>query len=140
MENLRPVLSITLIVSALAGLLIVVSDQYLWYAAPSHAYGLVAFVAMDLGLAAIIWRKPWLAALLSTGLATVQVIAMIGDVLTYSTPDVTQEAFRSYLLNNREFVALLLIQPIILALSLSISNIRIEYLMVRQWLRTRLPR
>ena len=71
MENVRPVLSATLIASALTGALIAVTDQYLWSAAPSHAYGLIAFFVMDIGLAAVIWKKTWLASLLSIGLATV---------------------------------------------------------------------
>lgn len=140
MENVRPILSATFIASALTGTLIALTDQYLWLAAPSHAYGLIAFVLLNLGLAAVIWRKKWLASLLSVGLATIQAIAMLADILTYSTQDVTQAAFRSYLLNNPEFVALLVIQPIILVLGLSTSNLRIEYLTVRQWVSAHLPR
>ena len=140
MENLRPVLSATLIASALTGTLIALTDQYLWFAAPSHAYGLIAFVAIDLSLAAVLWRKTWLASLLAIGLAIIQATAMLADILTYSTTDVTQQAFRGYLLNNPEFVALLAIQPIILILGLGTSNIRIEYLMVRHWITAHLPR
>ena len=139
MAYVRGILSATLVVSATIGILILLDDQYLWATATSHAYGLIAFVTFDLVLATTIWKKTWLASLLSIALATVQATAMLGDVFTYSTTDVSQEAFRSYLLNNAAFIALLFIQPIILGLAFGASNLRYDYNMIRRWVQTNLP-
>ena len=140
MTNVRAALSGTLLVSAAMGAGIVLTDQYLWSTAPSHAYGLVGFIAMDIALAILLWRKIWLGSVLSMGLTTVQAIAMLADVLTFSTPGVTQQAFRSYLLSNPPFVILLVIQPIILGLAFGATNVRTRYYMIRRWIRTNLPR
>ena len=136
MENVQAALSGTLLVSAAIGAQIVFTDQYLWSTAPSHAYGLIAFIAIDIALAILLWRKIWLGSVLSIGLATVQAMAMLADVFTYSTPDVTQQAFRSYLLSNLAFVILLIIQPVVLGLAFGGANVRTQYYMIRRWIRT----
>jgi len=134
MDFVRTILSGTLLGSAGLGIMIALGDKYLWYAAPSHAYGLVAFVALDLGLAIALWWRPWLGSLLSITVATVQAAAMLGDVLTYSAPYVPQQAFRSYLLSDQSFVALLTAQPIILLLALGATNLRYDYGIIRAWI------
>ena len=136
MANIRAALFGTLLVSASTGAGIVLTDQYLWSTAPSHAYGLMVFIAIDVVLAILLWRKTWLGSVLSVGLATVQTLAMLADVITYSTPDVTQQAFRSYLLSNPPFVMLLIIQPVILGLAFGAANVRTQYYMIRRWIRT----
>ena len=139
MANVRAILSGTLLVSATTGAGIVLTDQYLWSTAPTHAYGLIGFIAIDIALAILLWRKIFLGSALSIVLAIVQTIAMLEDVLTYSTPDVTQQAFRSYLLGNPLFVVLLVIQPVILGLAFGATNMRTQYYLVRRWFRTNLP-
>lgn len=140
MKSVRAVLSGTLLVSAATGAGIVLTDQYLWSTAPSHAYGLTAFIAIDIALAALLWMKTRLGSVLSIGLATVQALAMLSDVLTYSTPGVTQEAFRSYLLSNPLFVILLVIQPVILGLAFGGTNVQAQYYLVRGWIRSNILR
>ena len=138
MANVREVLSAAMLLSGTVGILILLTDQYLWSAALSHAYGLVAFVAVDTIVALALWRKIWFGSLLSIGLAIVQGTAMLADVLTYSTPDVSQQAFRSYLLGNPAFVALLVMQPVILVLAVGATNVRTDYSIVRRWISTNL--
>ena len=138
MANVRAALSGTLLVSAATGAGIVLTDQYLWSNAPSHAYGLIGFVAIDIALAVLLWRKTLFGSVLSIGLATVQAIAMLADVLTYSTPGVSQEAFRSYLLGNPLYVILLVMQPVILGLAFGATSMRTQYYMARRWIRTNL--
>jgi hypothetical protein len=138
MVNVRAILSATLLVSAAIGAEILLTDQYLLSTAPSHAYGLGAFIAIDVVLAVALSKKIWLGSLLSIALATAQAIAMLADVLTYSTPDVPQQTFRSYLLNNPPFIALLVIQPVILGLALGARNVRNEYGMIRRWVQSNL--
>ena len=135
MENIRTALFGTLLVSAATGAGIALTDQYLWSTAPTHAIGLVVFVTIDIALAILLSRKTWLGSVLSIGLATVHAIAMLADILTYSTPDVTQQAFRTYLLSNPLFVILLVIQPVILWLAFGTANVRTQYYMVRRWIR-----
>ena len=48
---IRTVLAAELVISALLGSWILESDQWLWSSAPSHAYGLLGFVIVDLALA-----------------------------------------------------------------------------------------
>jgi hypothetical protein len=138
MTNVRTILSATLLASAAIGTQIVLTDQYLLAAAPSHYYGLAAFVAIDVILALALWKRVRFGSVVSIALATVQAIAMLGDVLTYSTPDVPQQAFRSYLLKNPAFMALLVVQPIILGLAFAATNVRSDYSTVRRWFQTNL--
>ena len=138
MTNIRTALSGTLLASAATSAGIVLTDQYLWATAPSHAYGLIGFIAIDIALAILVSRNIWFGSDLSIGIATVQAIAMLADVLTYSTPGVAQQAFRSYLLSNPPFVILLVIQPVILGLAFGATNMRSQYYMARRWIRTNL--
>jgi hypothetical protein len=136
MEKARAVLSVSLVASAVFGAQIAVSDRYLWYAAPSHAYGLVAFAILDLTLAVTLWRKEWLGSLLSMLLATTQALAMLGDLFTYTPSYVPQQAFQSYLLSTQYFVPLLATQPIILLLAVGESYLRYDITIIRGWLHT----
>src|SRR5437870_7082120 len=68
MRIVRLVLSAALGTSALVGIQILATDYWLWSAAPTHAYGLMAFVALDLALILGVWR--------------VTRLAMIGPLLT----------------------------------------------------------
>jgi len=100
--------------SALVGLSIVASDAYLWAAAPTHAYGLMAFMGVDLFLIAALWRGAPHAGTLVILLATVQLLAMGGDLAGLALPPGIQaEGFTSYLLSDPPFVTLLVLQPAI---------------------------
>jgi hypothetical protein len=139
MISIRTILSGSLLVSAVIGTSIVFMDTYLWSAAPTHALGLIGFIALDIALAIAFSNRISLASLLSIALSAVQAIAMFADVLTYSTPDVPQKAFRAYLVNNPVFTGLLVVQLVILAIAIGATNLRYEYKLLRKWIQLNLP-
>ncbi len=109
-------LSVALLVSAAVGARILTTDGWLWAAAPTHAYGLIAFVAMDIVLIAALWRRTKFAEVGAITLAAVQFLAMAGDLAGYTPAGVPTSIFQSYLLSDMPFVALLTIQPAIAGL------------------------
>ena len=106
----RTVLTPTLLVSGLVGVWIAANDGWLWAVAPSHAYGLLAFAALDVILALVVIVVPRLAYVGALLVSTTQVAAMAGDALTFTPTGTMQAAFRAYLLGDTAFVALLGIQ------------------------------
>ena len=106
----RTVLTPTLLVSGLVGVWIAANDGWLWAVAPSHAYGLLAFAALDVTLAFVVIVVPRLAYEGALLVSMAQVVAMAGDALTFTPTGTLQAAFRAYLLGDMAFVALLGIQ------------------------------
>jgi hypothetical protein len=106
----QTVLTPTLLVSGLVGVWIAANDGWLWAVAPSHAYGLLAFAALDAILAFVVIVVPRLAYEGALLLSITQVIAMLGDALAFTPMGTLQAAFRAYLLGDSAFVALLGIQ------------------------------
>jgi len=104
-------------VSAIVGAVILKTDAWLWAAAPSHAYGLIVFVVVDLGLAAIVWRATRLALLGSALLGAVQFTAMAGDVFTGQPAGMPASLWQQYLLGDAYFVALLALQLAVIAVA-----------------------
>jgi hypothetical protein len=83
------------------------NDGWLWAVAPTHAYGLLAFAALDFLLVVVTIMIPkygYPGALL---VSMIQVVAMAGDALTFTPSGTLQTAFRTYLLGDPSFVALL---------------------------------
>src|SRR5205807_6793427 len=109
-KTTQTVLSPTLLVSGLIGVWIAANDGWLWAVAPSHAYGLLAFAALDVILALVVVVVPRLAYVGALLVSTTQVAAMAGDALTFTPTGTMQAAFRAYLLGDTAFVALLGIQ------------------------------
>ena len=106
----RTVLTPTLLVSGLVGVWIAANDGWLWAVAPSHAYGLLAFAALDVVLALVVMTVPKLGYVGALVVSMTQVFAMAGDALTFTPAGTLQAAFRAYLLGDTAFVALLGIQ------------------------------
>src|SRR5712692_1219180 len=106
----QTVLIPTLLVAGLVGVWIAANDGWLWAVAPSHAYGLLAFAALDAILALVVIVVPRLAYVGALLVSTTQVAAMAGDALTFTPTGTVQAAFRAYLLGDSAFVALLGIQ------------------------------
>src|SRR5713226_25594 len=106
----KTVLTPTLLVSGLIGVWIAANDGWLWAVAPSHAYGLLAFAALDAILALVVIVVPRLAYVGALLVSTTQVAAMAGDALTFTPTGTVQAAFRAYLLGDMAFLALLGIQ------------------------------
>jgi len=109
-KTMKTVLSLTLLVSGLIGVWIAANDGWLWAVAPSHAYGLLAFAALDVTLAFVVIVVPRLAYEGALLVSMAQVVAMAGDALTFTPTGTLQAAFRAYLLGDTAFVALLGIQ------------------------------
>ena len=106
----KAVLTLTPFVAGLVGVWIAANDGWLWAVAPSHAYGLLAFAALDVILALVVIVVPRLAYVGALLVSTTQVAAMAGDALTFTPTGTMQAAFRAYLLGDTAFVALLGIQ------------------------------
>ncbi len=69
MISIRTILSGSLLVSAVIGTSIVFTDTYLWSAAPTHALGLIGFIALEIALAIAFSNRISLASLLSSPLS-----------------------------------------------------------------------
>jgi len=98
------ILAIVLLFSAAVGGFILATDSYLWSVAPTHAYGLVAFTAIDLASVVGLWRMPRTAIVVATLLGLIQLGAMSGDIffgtMTFSSSATTAAAFSKYLLGS----------------------------------------
>ena len=75
----QTVLIPTLLVSGLVGVWTVANDGWLRAVAPSHAYGLLAFAALDVVLALVVIVVPRLAYVGAFLISMTQVVAMAGD-------------------------------------------------------------
>ena len=116
---LRAVLAASFVLSAVLGSYILTTDSYLWAQAPTHAYGLVAFVIIDLASVVGIYRLPRIARIVAFLLPTVQLVAMAGDLYVGlgSPGSLVQQAFREYLLNDSAFMTLLVLQAVLVGLA-----------------------
>ncbi len=129
-KTAQTVLIPTLLVSGLVGVWIAANDGWLWAVAPSHAYGLLAFAALDAILALVVIVIPKLAYEGALLLSITQVIAMLGDALAFTPMGTLQAAFRAYLLGDSAFVALLGIQ-------LAVAGITVTAILMPRGLRHR---
>src|SRR5713226_5250014 len=106
----KTVLTPTLLVSGLIGVWIAANDGWLWAVAPTHAYGLLVFAALDVILALVVIVVPRLAYVGALLVSLTQIVAMAEDALTFTPTGTLQTAFRAYLLGDAAFLALLGIQ------------------------------
>ncbi len=123
MDIVRGTLSAALLASGAAGTQILATDKWLWLATPTHTYGLIAFVAVDITLVAGMCRKTRLATVGAMVIAAVQLGAMLGDLVAGQPTGVPSNAFRSYLLGSTVFMSLLAIQGVILVLAVGTFTI-----------------
>jgi hypothetical protein len=118
LKTVNLILSVVLLFSAAVGSYILATDSYLWSAAPTHAYGLVAFTVIDLATIAGLWKVPRIATIVAILLGLIQLGAMSGDIffgtLTFSSNVTTADAFSKYLLGDMAFVTLLGIQAVLI--------------------------
>ncbi len=114
----KAAVSAVLLISALIGSIMLLTDRFLWSAAPSHAYGLIVFVAVDVGLAAAIWRVTRLAILGSALLGLIQFAAMAGDVFVGGPVSMSTALWRQYILGDVYFVVLLGMQLVVIVVAL----------------------
>src|SRR5207245_27726 len=118
MRIVRLVLSAALGASALVGVRILGTDYWLWSAAPTHAYGLTVFVALDFALIVTVWRVTRLSILGALLTATVHLVAMLGDIVAGEPAGLSAAVFRSYLLSDAAYLGLLISQCLIIAVAL----------------------
>src|SRR2546430_11313708 len=112
------VLSAALGASALVGVRILATDYWLWSAAPTHAYGLRAFVALDFALILTVWRVTRLSILGALLTATVQLVAMLGDIVAGEPTGLPAAVFSRSLLSDTAYLGLLIPQRLILAIGI----------------------
>jgi hypothetical protein len=116
---LGAVLSVMLIISGVVGAYILATDSYLWAQAPSHAYGLIAFVALDFAIAVAMFVLRWVGRIAALILPIVQLAAMAGDLYVGlgSPGSAAQSGFHEYLLNDTAFMILLVLQALLVGLA-----------------------
>ncbi len=116
---LKAVLAAAFVLSALVGSYIIATDGYLWAEAPTHAYGLIAFVVIDLLAAVGIYALPKVTRFVAVLLPAVQLAAMAGDLyMGLGSPgSLVQAAFSNYLLNYSAYMILLVLQAALVGLA-----------------------
>jgi len=107
------VTSLLLLASGAVGAEIILTDGWLRSASPYHAYGLVAFVVIDLFLAGASWGIPRLATKGSGLFGTIQFAGMIADIFAGQPTGVPVGVWEGYLVGDAFFMALLGIQAAI---------------------------
>ena len=131
MKIVQGILSLTLGLSALVGFQILISDNWLWSVAPSHALGLIGFVVIDIGLAAVVLTRTTLGAMGGSIISITQFGAMIADSTVGQPMGVPAAAFRNHLLGDISYLGLLVIQIAILAVSITVLTIPLVHRNVR---------
>lgn len=111
-------MSLTLGLSALVGFQILISDKWLWSAAPSHAFGLIGFVAIDLLLSMAVLKTGAIAVLGAALASVTQFGAMLTDLVAGQPQGVPSIAFRAYLAGDTSYMILLIIQVALLGLAI----------------------
>src|SRR3989442_13716296 len=117
MRIVRLILSAALGISALVGIQILATDYWIWSAALTHAYGLMAFVGLDLALIFAVWRVTRVAVCGALLTATFQLVAMLGDIVGGQPAGLPASVFRNYLLADTAYVGLLFTQGLIMAIT-----------------------
>ena len=117
MKIVRLILSAALGASALVGIQILANDYWLWSAAPTHGYGLMAFVALDFALIFGLWRATRVAIFGALFTSAVQLVAMLGDIIAGEPGGLSAAAFRNYLLADTAYLGLLITQGLIMAIA-----------------------
>lgn len=117
MKIVRDIISIGLVSSGLLGTQILVTDKWLWVAAPTHAIGLLGFVAIDLALGLAVWWRTPIATIGGAFASGVQLLAMLSDVAVGQPMGVAASVFRSYLLTDSSYIVLLFLQLSILTIA-----------------------
>jgi Rieske Fe-S protein len=131
LDALQMYLAASLILSAVFGIYLLVTDKSLWILAVSHAYGLIGICGVDiiLGLVNLLvsTRKVILP---SYGWAFLTILLQLGDIATAPQYKMTPEYFASYLLRKWAYDGILLMQVAIIYVGLSAR--RYQKILVRK--------
>ena len=123
MKIVRDALSLALVASGLVGSQILLSDRWLWSAEPSHAYGLIGFVLIDMMLAAAMLIRVGLATVGAAFVAVAQFTAMLADIAVGQPEGVQSIAFRNFLLSDASYLGLLFIQIAIFIIAVGAATV-----------------
>jgi len=94
------VTGLLLAVIGFLGALVLGLDRILWETAPIHAYGLIAFVIIDLAAAAFVFARPSKIAFTVAGVwSAARIIIQIGDISLGPSFGLTYAQFVDYLFN-----------------------------------------
>jgi hypothetical protein len=118
MKIIRDALSLALVASSIIGVQILLNDRWLWSAAPSHAYGLIGFVAIDIVLVVAVLKKVSIGLVGAVIVAATQFGAMVADLAAGQPVGVPSVAFRAYLASDTSYTVLLAIQIAILTVAI----------------------
>ena len=119
MRIVRLVLSAALATSVIVGIQILLTDYWLWSAAPTHAYGLIMFVALDAALILGTLRATRLSVFGAMLTAMIQLVAMVGDIIAGQPAGLPVAVFRNYLLTDSAYLGLLTTQGLIMAMAIA---------------------
>lgn len=111
--KLQFISGIFLILSAVFGVYLLGTDQSLWILAVSHAYGLVAIVAIDLLFGMLCVVMVGRVFLWSVAGAFLGVLLQVGDIVTAPQYGMTVQYFAGYLFGLWAFDALLVAQVLV---------------------------
>jgi len=115
--NHRTTLAIVAVASAVVGIEILLTDTDLWEAAPSHAYGLIGFIVIDIIILGLLLGKRNTAFRISMIWGVLQFALMLGDIITAQPSGFdTYGEFMDYLFSLWNFDLLLVLQPVMAAL------------------------
>ncbi|MDA4126776.1 MAG: hypothetical protein OK452_06210 [Thaumarchaeota archaeon] len=93
--------AVLLLATAILGVAILATDQNVWQYQPSHAYGLAAFVVIDLLLAGVVLMRGTRSSLRISGIwGLLQALIMVGDIFwpsPFGSFPVSQTDFAKYL-------------------------------------------
>ena len=82
------------------GILILTIDKLIWQIAPLHAYGLIVFVIVDLGLCVFVLAKPSKLGFTLAGVwCILRIVIQIGDIALGPSFGLTYAQFADYLFN-----------------------------------------
>jgi hypothetical protein len=139
MKIIRDIMSLALVASGVVGIQILLSDRWLWSAAPLHAYGLIGFVSVDLVLMMTVLKSLRIGIIGAALVAATQFGAMLADLAAGQPDGVPSVSFRAYLTNDTSYLLLLTFQIAILVVAIGTIT---EPLWQRHapWIRLRRPR
>jgi arsenite oxidase small subunit len=113
-------IGLSLFASAAFGIYLLATDGSLWLLAVSHAYGLVAISAIDIGLGIINSLTLTRKIILPTyGWAILTILLQLGDLVTAPQYNMTIQYFAKYLFSLWAFDGILVMQILIVIIGLS---------------------
>ena len=115
-EHIKQIIIIIYIFSIFCGLLLLFTDVELWDVGVSHAYVLIIFIVIDLGILTKIVIRPKNLDQICLIWGLIKIILLFGDIVTAKNFGLTYYEFAVYLFNIWSFNGLIISQLIIILL------------------------